>query len=182
MRTHLHLLTAACLMTSSLFLFIRQRDRAVDATVTKTTVHAAPTWTTISILPPGIAAKDLNSDKAIEKSFKGVTEYALDTTGFDNIVSYLAPQDNERIKKSTDKSLNNLDGDKNKALTDVITNLDANWQTKYGKKFSIDAKLVYTPEYLHIMTGEVSDPSLLIGQMAGRRQQSHGPRRQGQSG
>ena len=34
------------------------------------------------LLPEGITAKDLNSDKSIEKAFKAVTEDAMSKTGF----------------------------------------------------------------------------------------------------
>jgi len=161
MAMRIHLLTAACVATSA---FLFAVPVSADTTVhEKTTTVTTPAHEGAMALPSGIQAKELNSEKAIEKSFKNVTEYAVDKTGFDNIVSYLADQDKDRIKKSTNKSLNDLDGNKNASLRDAVDKLTANWNTKYGKKFDIDYKSVYTPDFLHIMTGEVTDPTLLIG-------------------
>jgi len=112
-------------------------------------------------LPEGIIAKDLNAESGIEKAFKGITEDAMSKTGFDNLVGRLV--DKDRIKKSTEKSLADLDGNHNKQLTDVIASLDGAWKSKYNTNFSIDYSKVFTPEFLTIKTGEVSDPSLLVG-------------------
>jgi len=123
----------------------------------KTTVEEATKLT----LPDGITAKDLNTDMGIQKAFKGITLDAMSKTGFDNLVSYIVGSD--RIKKSTDLSLTNLDGNHNKQLTDVLTRLDEAWKTKYNTSFAIDPAKVFAPEFLTIKTGEVSDPTLLVG-------------------
>jgi hypothetical protein len=116
------------------------------------------------LLPDGITAKDLNSDKAIEKAFKAVTEDAMSKTGFDNLVSRLVVQDKERITKSlTSGTLNNINGSKNQKLTDVIASIEGGWQAKYNQKFSIEIAKVYTPDYIHIQTGEVADADQLVG-------------------
>jgi len=162
MRTPLNLLTAACLATSA-FLFAVP----VNADTTVVTEHKSVTVDNnggmATSLPAGVTAKDLNAENAVDRAFKGVSEYAFSTTGFDNIVGYLVDQDRDRIKKSTDKSLNDLDGNHNKALTDAINNLSGTWDKKFGKKFDIDYKKDYTGNFLHIMTGEVTDPNLLVG-------------------
>jgi len=116
------------------------------------------------LLPGGITAKNLNDDKAIEKAFKGVTEAAMNKTGFDNLVGYLVDQDRERIKKSfSSGTLNNIDGSKNQRLTDLISSIEGGWKAKYNSKFDIDLGKVYTNDYIHIQTGEVADPNQLVG-------------------
>jgi hypothetical protein len=157
MRTYLHLLTAACLGASALLL--SAPVSADDVVVKSTSVTVDQKLT----LPPGISAKDLNADKAIEKVFKGVTDDAMSKTGFDNLVSYLVVQDKDRIKKSTDKSLTNLDGNNNKHLTDLIASLEGKWKSKYNQNFSMDYSKVFTSDFLQIATGEVNDPALLAG-------------------
>jgi hypothetical protein len=87
----------------------------------------------------------------------------MSKTGFDNIVGYLVDQDRDRIKKSTDKTLNNLDGSSNKQLSDLVASLSGTWQNKYGQKFDMDYTKVYTQDFLHILTGEVSDSAQLVG-------------------
>jgi hypothetical protein len=158
MRTQVLVLTAACLATSA---FLSTAPVSADTVVTQKTVTVANGDKSLA-LPAGITAKDLNAENGVERSYKGIAEYAFSTTGFDNLVGYLVDQDRDRIKKSTDKNLNNLDGNSNKALHDAVTNLSASWDKKYGKKFDIDDKKVFAG-FLHIMTGEVSDPSQLIG-------------------
>ena len=159
MRIH-HLLTVACLGTS-VVLFAAQ---SFADTPMPTVNGSGAVVAAMPALPPGIAAKDLNSDKSIEKAFKGVSEDAMKKNGFDNLVGYLADQDRDRIKKSTDKSLSDLDGDKNKGLTDIVASLDTAWKAKYNQKFDIDhVEKVYTSDFLHIVTGEVTEPALLVG-------------------
>jgi hypothetical protein len=160
MRTPIHLLTAACLATSA-FLFAAPVNADTTVTSEKTVVTSNDHGNLM--LPGGITAKDLNADKGVERAFKGVAEYAFSTTGFDNIVGYLVDQDRDRIKKSTDKSLNDLDGNHNKALKDAVNNISATFDKKYGKKFDIDYKKDFGGNFIQVMTGEVSDPSLLVG-------------------
>jgi hypothetical protein len=165
------LLTAACLATGSL-LFVSQNVTAdemssttvtKEKTVVKTNSDTSAKTAVKPVLPAGITAKNLNDDKSIEKSFKGVADYAFSTTGFDNIVGYLVDQDRDRIKKSTDKKLGNLDGNDNKSLKDAVAGLEAAWKAKYNNKFDLDIKTAYTNDFIHILTGEVADPSLLVG-------------------
>jgi hypothetical protein len=152
------LLAAACLSVAAGTTLLSQ---AVADDVTKTTSSVTSDQ---PFLPDGITAKDLNSDKAVERAFKAVTEDAMSKTGFDNLVSRLVVQDKDRITKSlTSGSLNNINGSKNQKLTDVIASLDGAWQAKYNQKFSIDIAKVYTPDYIHIQTGEVADADLLVG-------------------
>jgi hypothetical protein len=115
------------------------------------------------LLPTGIASKNLNADKAIEKAFKGVTEAAMNKTGFDNLVSYTVDQDRDRISKSISSgSLNNINGSKNQRLTDLIASIEGGWKSKYNGNFDLDIGKVYTNDYIHIQTGEVTDPNLLV--------------------
>lgn len=165
-----HLFTAAALSASAL-LYVNSVN-AADTVVqekTKTTFSnpndAMNTAEAANLqLPAGIAQKDLNADKSIEKTLAAITNDAMSKTGFDNLVSYLNDQDKDRVKKSTDKSLNNLDGNKNKALTDVIANLDGAFKTHYNAKFDLNYKNAYNADFLKIVTGEVTDPNQLVGQ------------------
>lgn len=115
-------------------------------------------------LPAGITPKQLNSDKGIEKAFQSATNYAIDKTGFDNIVGGLVDQDRVRMKDSlgSGRSLSNVEGDKNKGLADVIADLQATWQSKYNTKFDENYKDAFTGGYLTTMTGEVSDSNQLL--------------------
>jgi len=116
------------------------------------------------LLGEGIAVKNLNADKAIEKAFKGVTEAAMNKTGFDNLVSYMVDQDRDRINKSLSSgTLNNINGSKNQRLTDLIASIEGGWKAKYNAKFDLDIGKVFTNDYIHIQTGEVTDPQLLVG-------------------
>jgi len=116
------------------------------------------------LLPNGVAAKDLNADKTIEKVFKGVTEASMNKTGFDNLVSYMVDQDRDRMSKSlTSGTLNNINGSKNQRLTDLIASIEGGWKAKYNSKFDIDFGKVYTSDFFHIQTGEVTDANLLVG-------------------
>jgi len=161
MRTQLHVLTAACLATSA-FLFAAPVSADNVVTEKRTTVTHVDKGASVA-LPAGIMSKDLNAENGVEKAFKGVAEYSFSTTGFDNIVGYLVDQDRDRIKKSTDKNLNNLDGNSNSALKDIAAKLDGTWNKKFGKKFDIDYKKDLGGTFIHIMTGEVTDPNALIG-------------------
>jgi len=141
-----------------------------DSTTVRTDVNANGTNTNITnnanrpLLSAGITEKNLNADKAIEKAFKGVTEAAMNKTGFDNLVSYLVDQDRDRINKSLNSgTLNNINGSKNQRLTDLIASIEGGWKSKYNAKFDIDLGKVYTNDFIHIQTGEVSDPNLLVG-------------------
>jgi len=116
------------------------------------------------MLPAGISAKDLNSDKSIEKAFKKAAEDAMDKTGFDNLVGLLVDEDRVRIEKSiTSGSLNNINGSKNQKLVDVINTLTNDWKAKYNHSFDIDYAKVYTKDFVFIQTGEVADANMLVG-------------------
>jgi len=160
MLNRLNLLTAACLMATAGVVGLKTSygdDPITSAVNTAMDKDVS--------LPAGIAAKDLNSDKAIEKAFKGVTEYAIDKTGFDNLVGYLVDQDRDRIKKSlpSGRSLSDVKGDKNKQLADLVADIDGSFKSKYNQKFDMDYSKVFTKDRIHILTGEVSDPQLLVG-------------------
>jgi len=117
-------------------------------------------------LPAGITAKNLNDDKAIDKAFKALADDGISKTGFDNLVGKLVDQDRDRIKKSLSDaklSVSDVDGQKNKRLTDVIANLDGAWKSKYNGKLDIDVDKSMTADFVKIMTGEVSDPQQLVG-------------------
>jgi hypothetical protein len=167
MRTYTHLMTAACLAASA---FLYTSPASAETVVTeKTTVTHTDHNKSVMVdkgsmaLPAGVTTKDLNAENGVERAFAGIGEYAFSKTGFDNIVGYLVDQDRDRIKKSTDKTLNNLDGNDNSALKDIVAKLEGSWNKKYGKSFDIDHKKDFGGTFLHIMTGEVTDPSLLVG-------------------
>jgi len=153
-------------MTASMGLFVATSPAADETTVTRTTT-VVPGNTSVADLkfPAGITAKDFNDDKGIDKAFKAVTEDAFSKTGFDNLVAKLVDQDRDRIKNSvaSGRSLTNLDGNNNKRLADVYNDIDAAFKAKYNHKMDLDIGKVYTPAFIHIMTGEVSDPALLVG-------------------
>jgi len=162
MLNRISLLTAVC-MTASAGLFVTS-TLAEDLTVTRSTAITADTTNNVK-LPAGITAKDLNSDKSIDKSFKAITDDAMSKSGFDNLVAKLVDQDRDRIKKSVanNRSLSNVDGNNNKRLTDVIADIEGTFKSKYNSKFDIDISKAYTSDFIHVMTGEVSDPQLLVG-------------------
>jgi len=162
MLNRISLLTAVC-MTASAGLFVTS-TLAEDLTVTRNTAITADMGKNVT-LPAGITAKDLNSDKSIDKSFKAITDDAMSKSGFDNLVAKLVDQDRDRIKKSlaSGHSLSNVDGNNNKRLTDVIADIEGTFKSKYNSKFDIDISKAYTSDFIHIVTGEVSDPQLLVG-------------------
>jgi len=162
MLNRITLLTAVC-MTASAGLFVATAS-ADDLTVTKTTVVQSNLNSDFK-LPVRITSKDLNSDKSIDKAFKAITEDAMSKSGFDNLVAMLVDQDRDRIKKSVqnNRSLSNIDNNNNKRLTDVIASIDGAFKSKYNAKFDIDLNKVYMPEFIQVVSGEVTDPQLLVG-------------------
>jgi len=164
MLNRISLIAAAC-MAASAGLFVANAQMVGTGHDTAQTVTLDRGAANV-VLPAGITSKDLNSDKAIEKLFKNVAEDAMSKTGFDNLIGNLVDQDRDRINKGLSDaklSSSNVDGEKNKRLTDVIANLDGAWQSKFNAKFNIDYTKVYTADFLRIMTGEVNDPQLLLG-------------------
>jgi len=157
-----HLLTAMCLAVSS-GLFVAGPMRADDLSGGQVS-PGRETEADVS-LPAGIEAKNLNSDKAIERAFKDVTNDAMNKTGMDNLVDRLVDEDRTRIKNSLDsgRSLNNVTGDKNKRLTDLIADIEGTWKSKYNQGFDVDINKAYTNQFFHIQTGEVVDANLLVG-------------------
>jgi len=155
---HTTVLAAACLSVAAGLTMV---GHAVADDQNKTGVNVTAER---PLLPEGITAKDLNSDKAIEKAFKAVTEDAMSKTGFDNLVSKLVDQDRVRITKSISSgSLNNINDSKNTDLNNVIDSLNGAWKAKYNQKFDMTIGKTYVPSYIHIATGEVSDANLLVG-------------------
>jgi len=156
-----HLLTAMCLAVST-GLFVVGPMRADDLSGGQVS-PSRETETDVS-LPAGIEVKNLNSDKAIERAFKDVTDDAMNKTGFDNLVDRLVDEDRTRIKKSfASGSLNNIDGSKNQRLTDLIADIEGTWKSKYNQGFSLDVGKTYTKDFFHIQTGEVIDANQLVG-------------------
>jgi len=165
MLNRISLLTAVC-MTASMGLFVVNSPAADEITVTRTTTVVPGDMKEGDLkLPAGITAKNFNDDKSIDKAFKALTDDALSKNGFDNLVSKLVDQDRDRIKNSvmSGRSLTNIDGSNNKRLQDLVADIEGGFKTKYNTKFDIDVGKVYTPGFAHIMTGEVSDPPMLIG-------------------
>ena len=159
MLNRISILTVACLAVSS-SLYVADRAIGEDMT-TNTTVTIAESD---AALPEGIAAKDLNSDKAIEKTFKAITEDAMDKSGLDSLVDRMVDQDRVRIRKTLSSgTMNNINGSKNTNLNDVISRLQATWKTKYNQKFDMDIAKVFSADFIHIQTGEVVDSNLLVG-------------------
>jgi len=160
-----HLLTAVCVAAST-GLFVMGPALADDLSPTGNAGNVSPSRETEAdvSLPAGIEAKNLNSDKSIEHAFKAVTDDAMSKTGLDNLVDRLVDQDRDRIKKSLNSgTLNNIDGTKNKQLTDLIADIEGTWKTKYNQNFNLDIGKVYTGDFLHIQTGEVVDANQLVG-------------------
>ena len=158
MLNRIHLLTAVVLSAAA-GLFV-----AHSGVLAQQGMSAQPTMERDLSLPAGITARDLNADKSIEKLFRAVANDSMNKTGFDNIVASLVDQDRDRIKASlSGGSLSNVDGNKNKQLTDLIADLEGSWKSKYNQNFDVDYSKVFTADIIHIQTGEVSDPQLLIG-------------------
>jgi len=163
MLNRIHVLTAMCLAVST-GLFVMAPAMADDMSPTAGVSPSRETEMDAS-LPAGIEAKNLNSDKAIERAFKAVSEDAMSKTGMDNLVARFVDQDRERINKSlgSGRSLNNITGDKNKQLTDLIADIEGNWKAKYNSAFNLDIGKSYTGDFFHIQTGEVVDANQLVG-------------------
>jgi len=162
MLNRIHILSAAVVSAGLFAANLSAADQTTTITDTTTVTHNADLS---ADLPAGITAKNLNDDKAIEKTFKNLTDDALSKDGFDNVVGLLVDQDRTRIKDSVDKghSLTNLTGDKNAQLTDAVSGLQGFWQKKYNTKFAPDYDKVFGNNFLGIKTGEVSDPAALVG-------------------
>jgi len=164
MLNRISLLTAVCL-TASAGLFVTGAS-ADDVTVTRTTSITNEHANVDFKLPAGIVARDLNADKSIDKAFKAITEDGLSKTGFDNLVSKLVDQDRDRIKNSVPngKSLSNVDGNSNKRLSDLVASINDSFKAKYNHGFDIDvSKDYFNNNFIHVLSGEVSDPQLLVG-------------------
>jgi len=157
-----HLLTAMCLAVST-GLFVVGPMRADDLSGGQ--VSPGRETETDVALPAGIEAKNLNSDKAIERAFKDVTNDSMSKTGLDNLVDRLVDEDRTRVKKSVTSghTLNNISGDNNKRLTDLIADIEGSWKSKYNQGFDVDINKAYPKEFFHIQTGEVVDANLLVG-------------------
>jgi len=130
-------------------------------------------------LPAGIQSKNLNSDKGIENAVKAIHNDALIKNGLDNLVNRLVDQDRVRINKSlpSGTSLNNIDGNKNQKLNELAASIETNWKAKYNTGFDFDINKVFTNDFIHVQTGEVTDPNQLIGKWpvpASTRMQSGG--------
>jgi hypothetical protein len=154
-----HVLSAVCLSVAAGL--CAAPLRADDVTITKQTVAVSPGS---GSLPAGVTAKNLNDDKSIDKAFKALAEDAVSKDGFDNVVGTLVDQDRDRIKKSfASGSLTNIDNSKNTKLNDIADRLGNGFRDKYHQKFDIDVSKAFLADFLHIRTGEVSDPALLVG-------------------
>ncbi len=164
MLTRTTLLTAVCLSATA-GMFVASLPAADEMTPNPTPMAAVAADKRMDFqLPPGITAKDLNSDKAIEKAYKSAAEDALSQKGFDNVVGLLVDQDRVNIAKSLGKSsYNNVDGSDNKHLNDLALSLSNTFKSKYNTKFDIDIAKVYNPDFMQIMTGEVTDANQLVG-------------------
>ncbi len=167
MLNHKYVLSAACVAAAAGLFVVN--SPAQDATVTKSTSTVTFNVGDKDVdmkLPAGIAAKDFNADRGVENAFENLTEAALSTTGFDNIVAQLVDQDRDRIKQSLDDnklSWGNMEKNDSKRFKDAIAALESSWKGKYNAKFDLDKNKVFTKEFIHIQTGEISDPQQLVG-------------------
>jgi len=162
-----HLLTAVCLSAAGLFTASLSAQNTVVTQERSTTVYhpgAAMDTSTSVALPSGITAKNLNDDKAIDKTFKKLAEDAITHDGFDNIVGMVSDQDQARFKENVGKSSwNNVDGNNNKRLNDLAADINNTFKTKYNHDFDMDYSKVFSADFISIMTGEVADPNALVG-------------------
>jgi len=116
-------------------------------------------------LPQGIQSKNLNENKDIENAFKNSAQAAVKKSNFDNLVDNLVDQDRVRLTKSVPggRNLNNIDGNKNQSLDNLIGTIDSQWKAKYNTGFDMDTAKVFTNDFISIQTGEITDPKQLIG-------------------
>jgi len=167
MLNHKYVLSAACVAAAAGLFVVN--SPAQDATVTKTTSTVTFNVGDKDVdmkLPAGISSKDFNADRGIENAFETLTESALAKNGLDNIVGQFVDQDRDRIKQSLDTnklSWGNMENNNSKRFTDAIAALESSWKGKYNAKFELDKDKVFTKEFIHIQTGEVSDPQQLVG-------------------
>lgn len=161
MRTTTTLLTAACLSASLAFAAapVRAADNSANAGAQVTHPIAQqekPNYT--FNYPPGIQAKDLKAIPDVQKSFEKVAQSAFGKDPLNDIISYTVDQDRNRLKASDDNKHDNGD-----ALTGIVKQLDSAWHTKYNQNFAFDGSKIYLETFLHVGTGEVTNPDQLVG-------------------
>jgi hypothetical protein len=108
------------------------------------TLRGAP-----STQPDKVNAPDAED---IRSTLAKATDQAFDKNGFDNLMSRFVDADRDRVKqtKFTDADWEKLNG--------RIDQIRKDWKAKYNQDFDIkDEKLVYDPQQIMIVQGEIWD-------------------------
>jgi hypothetical protein len=160
MKTKLYLVTAACALAGSAWVVSAAdpvpppgSSDVITGKTTITTDDAGVIRKTTLVLPEGIQQKDLNVLGPIEGSLTNLVEDAISKNGFDNLIGYLVDQDRQRMADKKNMKVDDLN-----ALADKI---NGTWKAKYGGAFKADKKTF--DGFLTVLTGEVTNPDLLIG-------------------
>jgi len=103
-------------------------------------------------LPNGFQLKDLSQLDNVRKELADVTEYALTTDDFGKIVDNLAVQNRDRLKDYKNQDF--------KTMNDIVTQLNKDWNAKYGHDFNIKrANNVFTDREV-IVQGVVTEANV----------------------
>jgi hypothetical protein len=164
MRPYTSLLTAACLGASLCFSAsaLRAADNLSTTDNTAQNLHRTPNENPNYTIhyPAGIQAKDLHAMNDVRDAFKTVTTDAFGKNPLNDIIKCTVDQDRSRLENNNmDKSRK----DNNDQLGHIVQQLDTAWHAKYNQNFSLDASKVYLDTFLHIGTGEVTNPDQLVG-------------------
>jgi hypothetical protein len=145
MRTFRALATATVLAGATSF-FIPPLTYSADAPARSEAAAAAAA----PMLPDGFTPKSYKDNDDIRAALAGLTQNALTSDGFKDVVGDLIDADQTRIGKYKDRKADELNA-KVTAIRDL-------WKQRYGHDFDIkSAKEVFQPEMVKIARGEVSD-------------------------
>jgi hypothetical protein len=104
-------------------------------------------------LPDGFVEKDENGADGIKSTLVGLTQRAVTKDSYDSFftsfLSELAKHDKERAQE--------FKGANQDQLNATITQIQNEWQTKYGQAFDINDKNLVFNDQFTIVQGEVSD-------------------------
>jgi hypothetical protein len=106
-------------------------------------------------LPDGFVVKDEDAASGVKSTLVQLTQRAVAKDSYDSFfssfLSDLANRDKARAQE--------FKGVDQPHLNDVISQIQAAWQTKYGQEFVVSDKNLAFDEHFAIVQGEVSDPA-----------------------